>query len=98
MIHYFQLAGGCTDSDNAAEIADIIDCILKAVEQNTVDYRLKRLEENAVYYQREQKRLTAMLQKTFEVMVASMNVEGIPQEAIDLLDGQAEEISSYLSD
>lgn len=30
LVHYFKLAGACTDSDNVAEIESIVDCLVDA--------------------------------------------------------------------
>lgn len=71
LFHYFQLVSPVLDGDNASEIGQIVDSILAAVEQRTVEWRLKNLEEQVESLDRGLKQANQLLAECHKSIVAA---------------------------
>jgi hypothetical protein len=98
LANYFEVtANSPLSRDNYAEIGEIVDCILKAVEERSTEYRLKRLEENVSSLKRSLRQAVGYLEKAQDILIGlgSEELDEDLKEKVVSLDG---EISDFLSD
>jgi RNAse (barnase) inhibitor barstar len=97
LTHYLQVAKGeALDDDCVAEIGNIIDCILQAVERRSLEHKLKQERQSREFYERRSRELADMLEKVNSVIIDCLG--DVPESVVEKLDPISDEIGGYFAD